>query len=153
MLYQSRQPVSSRTKAKTTVEKIVARFGLPTREVEPGLWVVLTPEQYSYRTHLFLWSGESHIHCRATFDMTFGRDQIPAELALLLLVENSRSAAASFCLAPNDDDRLVVQQQDVPASDDVESVVAAGQAMLQRMQHLVCRLYGSDLIPTRADNY
>lgn len=143
-----------------TSERIIGRvlrqFRLPTNEIEPGLWSVTAERRDTYQVSLYLWAEDEQIHLAAACQILVERDLIPRELTLQLLEENHRLAIGSFRLAPQEQSRRVVLGRVVDSQSFPErELLPLGETLIERMQRMVCKLYGmgliiaGDEIPTR----
>lgn len=135
------------TKSEAVIRRVIRSFQLPTLEVESGLWSITAERRNTYQVSLFLWAQDEKICCMAGCEIAIERNLIPRELALILLEENHRGEEGSFRLVPRDEQRLVVLGRTIDTRTFPErDMHHLGEALIERMQRMVCKLYGMGLI-------
>jgi hypothetical protein len=135
------------TKSEAIIRRVVRLFDLPVVESEPGLWSVVGTCRDTYRVCLFIWADERKLNFMATCQLSVERELLPRELLLTVLEENHRLEQGAFRLVPREDRRLLVLGQIL--DNDIFSepkLFHLGQTLIERMQRMVCKLYGMELI-------
>ena len=128
------------------IRRSLPAIGLPFREIEPRLWVIQAPPLDTYSVTLSIWAEQNNIQLIAASELCVERDLLPRDL-LLNLLESPRFEYGFFRLVPVDQKQLVVLSGSLNAQRcSIESLRLIGEAMIEHMQMMICRLYAMDLI-------